>query len=214
MEGDFPQGDKAQYKPAEYKQLTYAPKQKLQDEAELAKTKKTSLEREYSLWALIREQSFHKKKQEGFDPAELQEITSFGTVQDFWMVYQHMRRPTAMPYGTNLHVFVKGIKPVWEDAQLQEGARFTLKMPKSHCSKYWEDLLLAMIGEQMPEGLVAGVVLNLKPQFDKIAVWITDCNDEKKIAQLKADILKVTQIEEKEIEYEIFKEVRDKKPVK
>ena len=45
-------------------------------------------------------------------------------------------------------------------------------------------------------------------------MWITDSRDEKKIAQLKADILKVTQIEEKEIEYEIFKEVRDKKPVK
>jgi len=25
MEGDFPQGDKAQYKPAGYKQLIYAP---------------------------------------------------------------------------------------------------------------------------------------------------------------------------------------------
>jgi len=45
-------------------------------------------------------------------------------------------------------------------------------------------------------------------------VWITDCRDEKAVAQLKSDILKVTQIEEKEIEYEVFKEVRDKKPVK
>lgn len=214
MEGDFPQGDKAQYKPAGYKQLIYAPQQKLQTEAELAATKKTQLQQEYSLWALIREQTFQKKKHEGFDPSELQEITSFGTVQDFWMVYQHMRRPTAMPYGTNLHVFVKGIKPVWEDPQLQEGARFTLKMPKSHSSKYWEDLLLAMIGEQMTEGVVAGLVMNLKPQFDKIAVWITDCRDEKAMAQLKQDILKITQIDEKEIEYEIFKEVRDKKPIK
>lgn len=125
-----------------------------------------------------------------------------------------MRRPTAMPYGTGLHVFVQGIKPVWEDPQLEEGARFTLKMPKSHCSKYWEDLLLSMIGEQFPENLVAGLVMNLKPQFDKISVWITDCNKEAEIAQLKADIIAVTQIEEKEIEYEVFKLVKDKKPVK
>ena len=52
-----------------------------------------------------------------------------------------------MPYGTNLHVFVQGIKPVWEDPQLTNGARYTLKIAKSHSSKYWEDLLLAMIGE-------------------------------------------------------------------
>ena len=87
-------------------------------------------------------------------------------------------------------------------------------MPKSHCSKYWEDLTFAMIGEQFPEDLVAGLVMNLKPQFDKIAVWIIDSNRESDIAQLKADILKITQIDEKEIEYEVFKVVKDKKPVK
>jgi translation initiation factor 4E len=97
-----------------------------------------------------------------------------------------------MPYGTGLHVFIQGIKPVWEDTQLVNGARFTIKVPKSHCSKYWEDLLLAMIGEQFPENLVAGLVLNLKPQFDKIAVWITDCNNETAIAQVKAVIIEVT----------------------
>ena len=118
-----------------------------------------------------------------------------------------MRRPTAMPYGSNLHIFVKGIKPVWEDPAMENGARFQLKMPKSHTSKYWEDLLLAMIGEQFPENLVAGLVMNLKPQFDKIAVWITDSSNEAGITQLKKDILKITQIDEKEVEYEVFKDV-------
>ena len=70
-----------------------------------------------------------------------------------------------------------------------------------------------MIGEQLPENLVAGLVMNLKPQFDKIAVWIKDCNNEKGIAQLKKDILEITQIDEKEIEYEVFKEL-SAKPVK
>ena len=71
-------------------------------------------------------------------------------------------------------------------------------------------MLLAMIGEQFPENLVAGLVMNLKPQFDKIAVWITDCNNETGIAQLKKDILQITQIDEKEIEYEVFKEIASK----
>lgn len=74
--------------------------------------------------------------------------------------------------------------------------------------------MLAMIGEQFPENLVAGLVMNLKPQFDKIAVWIIDSNRESDVAQLKADILKITQIDEKEVEYEVFKAVKDKKPVK
>lgn len=42
--------------------MIYAPKQKLQTEADLAKTTKTKLEKEYSLWVMIREQVFQKKK--------------------------------------------------------------------------------------------------------------------------------------------------------
>ena len=32
-----------------------------------------------------------------------------------------------MPYGSNLHFFEKGVKPVWEDPQLADGARFSFK---------------------------------------------------------------------------------------
>lgn len=95
------------------------------------------------------------------------------------MMYQHLRRPTAMPYGTTLHIFKKGIKPVWEDPSLAKGSRFQLKSEKKTTSKYWEDLVLAMIGEQLgsKSDMIAGLVLNLKTQFDKIAIWFTDCDD-------------------------------------
>lgn len=43
------------------------------------------------------------------------------------MVYQHMRRPTAMPYGTFLHVFKDGIRPVWEDKSLERGCQLEIK---------------------------------------------------------------------------------------
>lgn len=80
------------------------------------------------------------------------------------MMYQHLRRPTAMPYGTTLHIFKKGIKPVWEDESLKNGSRFSLVSEKKTTSKYWEDLVLAMIGEQLGArtDMIAGLVLNLK----------------------------------------------------
>ena len=81
------------------------------------------------------------------------------------MMYQHLRRPTAMPYGTTLHIFKTGIKPVWEDESLKKGSRFSLVSEKKTTSKYWEDLVLAMIGEQLGSrtDMIAGLVLNLKP---------------------------------------------------
>ena len=70
-----------------------------------------------------------------------------------------------MPYGTSLHIFQKGIKPVWENPSLANGARFQIKTEKTHTSKYWEDLVLALIGEQLgtKSEMVCGLVLNLKP---------------------------------------------------
>jgi len=74
---------------------------------------------------MIREQNF--KNKDNFDQNKLVQIESVDTVEDFWMVYQHLRRPTAMPYGTFLHVFKDGIKPVWEDSNLETGCQLEVK---------------------------------------------------------------------------------------
>ena len=70
-----------------------------------------------------------------------------------------------MPYGTTLHFFKKGIKSQWEDPSLSKGCRLSFKSEKSHTSKLWEDMLLAMVGEQIGNRAetFVGLVLNLKP---------------------------------------------------
>lgn len=56
---------------------------------------------------------------------------------------------------------------------------------------------------------MAGMVLNLKPQFDKIAIWLTDSTNQEKVDQLKKDIINTLNITEKELQYDVFKEQRD-----
>ena len=91
-----------------------------------------------------------------------------------------MRRPYVMPIGTILNVFVDGVKPLWEDPACKDGGRFNIRLPKTHTSKYWEDLLLAMIGEQFTlEGEVLGLVLSTKLNSDSISVWHRNANDAK-----------------------------------
>lgn len=93
-----------------------------------------------------------------------------------------------MPMGTVLNVFVEGVKPVWEDPACKEGGRFSLRVPKTHTSKFWEDLLLAMIGEQFSmEREVLGLVLSTKFNGDSIAVWYRHSKPEV-IESLRADI--------------------------
>ena len=77
-----------------------------------------------------------------------------------------------MPIGAVLNFFVDGVKPLWEDPACKEGGRITLRLPKTHTSKYWEDLLVAMIGEQFTApNEVLGLVLSTKFNNDTISVW-------------------------------------------
>lgn len=53
-----------------------------------------------------------------------------------------------------------------------------LKLPKTHTNKYWEDITLAMIGEQFThENEVLGIQLALKPAQDVLSIWIRSGKD-------------------------------------
>ena len=101
-----------------------------------------------------------------------------------------------MPVGTNLHFFVDGVKPLWEDEQCKTGGRITLNLPKTHTAKYWEDLAMAMVGEQFSlRNEVLGIVMSLKFHCDSISVWHRS-SDEKSIEALKNDIKRLVVVEE------------------
>ena len=109
--------------------------------------------------------------------SENQVVAEFDTLGSFWRVQGHLRRPYVMPIGTVLNVFINGVKPLWEDPACKEGGRFSLRMPKTHTAKYWEDLLLAMIGEQFTTpNEILGLVLSTKYNGDSIAVWHRHCD--------------------------------------
>jgi translation initiation factor 4E len=71
---------------------------------------------------------------------------------------------------------------MWEDENCKNGGRWTLRVPKSHTNKYWEDLVLAMLGEQfIAANEINGLVIGLKPQSDTIAIWNKHGKDAAKI---------------------------------
>jgi len=108
------------------------------------------------------------------------QVAEFSTVGEFWQVYTHFRRPGVMPLGTFLHFFIDGVKPLWEDPACKQGGRWTIRTPKTHTAKYWEDLLLAMVGEQfegVEDGEVLGLVMSLKFNNDTVSVWYRNATD-------------------------------------
>jgi len=104
-------------------------------------------------------------------------VGSFDTVEGFWAIYNHMIKPVDLNFNMEYYLFRAGVKPVWEDPENKNGGKFILRLNRSKSSKvlprYWEDLLLALIGGQfdLPLEELCGIALTVRPTKDVISIW-------------------------------------------
>ncbi|KAL1854108.1 hypothetical protein Plec18167_000025 [Paecilomyces lecythidis] len=100
-------------------------------------------------------------------------LASISTVEGFWSVYSHLKRPSLLPTVSDYHIFKKGIRPVWEDEANKKGGKWIVRLKKGVADRYWEDLLLAMVGDQFAEAgdEVCGAVLSVRSGEDVLSVW-------------------------------------------
>ncbi|MCJ1409502.1 hypothetical protein MMC19_003583 [Ptychographa xylographoides] len=100
-------------------------------------------------------------------------LVSFSTVEAFWTVYSHLKRPSGLPSVSDYHIFKKGIRPVWEDEENKRGGKWIVRLKKGVADRYWEDLLLAIVGDQFAEAgeEVCGAVLSVRSGEDVLSVW-------------------------------------------
>ncbi|EKV10909.1 Translation initiation factor eIF4E3, putative [Penicillium digitatum] len=100
-------------------------------------------------------------------------LASMSSVESFWAVYSHLKRPSLLPTVSDYHIFKKGIRPVWEDEANKRGGKWIVRFKKGVSDRYWEDLLLAMVGDQFAEAgdEVCGAVLSVRGGEDVLSVW-------------------------------------------
>ncbi|PGH27129.1 hypothetical protein AJ80_01085 [Polytolypa hystricis UAMH7299] len=100
-------------------------------------------------------------------------LASISSVESFWTVYSHLKRPSLLPTVSDYHIFKKGIRPVWEDEANKKGGKWIVRLKKGVADRYWEDLLLAMVGDQFAEASdeVCGAVLSVRSGEDVLSVW-------------------------------------------
>ncbi|KAJ5099663.1 Eukaryotic translation initiation factor [Penicillium argentinense] len=100
-------------------------------------------------------------------------LASISSVESFWAVYSHLKRPSLLPTVSDYHIFKKGIRPVWEDEANKRGGKWIVRLKKGVADRYWEDLLLAMVGDQFAEAgdEVCGAVLSVRGGEDVLSVW-------------------------------------------
>lgn len=127
------------------------------------------LQHSYSFWFNRRVQG--ARTQENYEK-NIKRVATFSSVELFWSYYNHMVRPNDLPNTSDYHLFKKGIKPMWEDDANRKGGKWIVRLRKGLASKYWEELVLALIGGQFPlSDELCGIVISIRFQEDIISVW-------------------------------------------
>lgn len=141
--------------------------------------KGTPLQSDFTFWFTFFQKSKDKQMEEFED--NLRKIANFNTAEEFWGIYQHMKRPNTLPRGCEFFLFRKGIKPLWEDEANFGGGRLYLSMKKDVITnKVWEDLQISMIISGDLLDFLCGCVINIRTSEVFISVWIKECSDEKR----------------------------------
>jgi len=119
-------------------------------------------------------------------------IGTVHTVEEFWQMYDYLVRPNDLPTTTDYHFFREGIQPTWEDPHNAKGGKWIVRLKKGLASRYWEEVILALLGGQfpgVPDGEVCGAVVSIRYSEDIVSVWNKTAND-REIADRVRDAIK------------------------
>ena len=103
-------------------------------------------------------------------------IASFSSVEHFWAVYAHLKRPDSVPPVSDYHLFKQGIRPVWEDDANIRGGKYIIRLCKGVAAKFWEDLILGVVMDQFYDAgdQLCGIVLSVRSHEDILSIWTKD----------------------------------------
>ncbi|CAG8433370.1 8102_t:CDS:2 [Ambispora gerdemannii] len=110
--------------------------------------------------------------------SSMKKIAAFSSIEDFWKVYSHLRRPHELPNISDYHLFKQGVRPVWEDETNINGGKWIVRLRKGLASRYWESLVMAVIGDQFDVGTeICGAVLSIRSSEDILSLWNQSANE-------------------------------------
>lgn len=100
-------------------------------------------------------------------------IATVRSAEEFWQIYSHLKRPSNLPVVSDYHLFKKDIRPIWEDEVNRKGGKWVVRLKKGVADRYWEDLLLSLVGDQFGDAGedVCGAVLSMRNGEDILSIW-------------------------------------------
>ena len=140
---------------------------------------KTKLANKFSFWYRISDDLYQTTGKQPIDKKDyenqVKKIAEFDTIEDFWAIFQHLRKPDSCKPGIEFQMFRDPVKPMWEDENNKEGGRISIKLRKDYTTIIWEEMIFAIIGDVLPEEVkqeINGIVVTSRKDFNTLQIWI------------------------------------------
>jgi translation initiation factor 4E len=147
------------------------------------------LQYNYAFWFSRRTQG--KANITSYDQ-NLKKIGAFASVEQFWTYYSHMMRASELSGHCDYHLFKEGIRPMWEDDANRAGGKWIVRLKKGLASRCWENVILAMLGEQFMVGEeICGAVISIRYQEDILSLWNRTALDQTTTSRIRDTLKRV-----------------------
>jgi hypothetical protein len=80
--------------------------------------------------------------------ARLVPLAAVSDVRTFWEVFNNFDL-AGLQLRDSVHLFHKGVKPVWEDPRNARGGAWTFRVPKDKAPEVWKTVALMAVGETL-----------------------------------------------------------------
>ncbi len=84
----------------------------------------------------------------------LTKLHTISDVREFWSVFNNFD-VTKLPMRDSIHLFHKGVKPVWEDPRNEKGGCWTFRVPKDKVKEFWVEVCMMAIGEKLQDAVAS-----------------------------------------------------------
>lgn len=115
--------------------------------------------------------------------ARLVDLSEIDDIRSFWTVYNNFDI-MALPLRDSVHLFHKGVKPIWEDPRNVKGGSWTFRVPKAQAAEFWKELCMMAIGEKLQAAIesdrttfrddICGISLAVRYNSLLVQVWNRD----------------------------------------
>lgn len=125
-------------------------------------------------------------------------LSSIADVRAFWSTFNNFDI-RALHLRDSIHLFHRGVKPIWEDPRNERGGCWTFRVPKDKAPEFWKHVCMMAIGEQLQQAVesgrvtfrddICGVSLSVRFNSNLVQVWNRDAGHEEGVMRVLETVL-------------------------